>query len=431
MKYIDYSIIGEKVLYEKLSNGLNVFIIRKKDYQMETARFFTDFGGKDIEFIPYNKNEFIKVPAGVAHFLEHKLFEMEDGTPAECFYKKTGSFVNAFTNYDTTCYYFSCTNSFEKNLTYLLDFVQSPYFTDENIEKERGIILEEAKSYLDNPNRVFYERIMENLFHNIPYNKKVIGSLDDIKNISKEDINNCYNTFYHPSNMTLLVVTNKKEEDILKIIKDNQDKKDFKKINDVVKKEYDEPLSVKREMDIINYNVNEKRICYALKLDLKSFKDNRSKIIDSIGIYLDYLVGDLSTFNLELKKKRIITSNMDVGINVFSDFVIVKIMSFVNDENKFISLLEEKLKSKEEISEKDFTMLKKSIISSVYYRLDKVDGVMNFFYSEYINYKELNPENLKEEKELNYSDFSDIIKKIDINNKSITIMKRENENEKE
>ena len=139
----------------------------------------------------------------------------------------------------------------------------------------------------------------------------------------------------------------------------------------------------------------------------------------------------MSTFNLELKKKRIITSNIDVGINVFSDFVIVKIMSFVNDENKFISLLEEKLKSKEEISEKDFNMLKKSIISSVYYRLDKVDGVMNFFYSEYINYKELNPENLKEEKELNYSDFSDIIKKIDINNKSITIMKRENENEKE
>ena len=146
MKYIDFSVIGEKVLYEKLDNGLDVYIIRKEDYQTETARFFTNFGGKDIEFVPIGEKEFTKVPAGIAHFLEHKLFEEESGVPADEFYKKTGSYVNAFTNYNTTCYYFVCTNSFEKNLTYLLDFVQKPYFTDENVEKERGIILAEAKN---------------------------------------------------------------------------------------------------------------------------------------------------------------------------------------------------------------------------------------------------------------------------------------------
>lgn len=424
MKWLDFSVIGEKVLFDKLENGLEVYIIRKKDFNTETARFFTNFGGKDIEFIPYGEKEYKKVPAGIAHFLEHKLFEQKDGEPAEEFFKKSGSYVNAFTNYSTTCYYFVSTKNFENNLNYLLDFVQSPFFTEKNVEKERGIIIEEAKSYLDNPNRVFNEQIMSNLFNEVPYYNKVVGSIDDIKSIKKEDIYVCYNTFYHPSNMKLLVVTNKKEEDILNLIKENQKQKIFSKPFNIKRKKYNEPLKVKKEYDVLNYNVNEKRICYAFKMDFKMFKEEKAKVIDSIGIYLDYLIGDLSEFNLKLKKEKIITSNISISINVLSGIVIVKIYSFVNDEEKFIKLLDDKLNTKEKIEEKDFSLLKKAIISSLYYKLDNVSGIMNFFYDEYSCYKEINQKNILLEKNLSYEDFNKIVNKINIDNKSITIMKR-------
>ena len=144
MRYIDLDIVNEKILYDKLDNGLDVYIIRKKDFNLNFASFITKFGGIDIEFIPINEKEYVKMPAGIAHFLEHKLFEQEKDPQVHEFYKKSGTYVNAMTGYKRTKYIFKGPSNFKENLEYLLDFVQSPYFTDENIEKEKGIIIEEA-----------------------------------------------------------------------------------------------------------------------------------------------------------------------------------------------------------------------------------------------------------------------------------------------
>ena len=150
MKIINLDIVDEKLVYEKLENGLEIYIIRKRNFNSSFASFITKFGGLDIEFIPINENKFVKMPSGIAHFLEHKLFEVESGLSVHDFYKKSGSYVNAMTNYRRTKYYFNGTKNFMANLELLLDFVQKPYFTDENIEKEKGIILEEAYMCMDN-----------------------------------------------------------------------------------------------------------------------------------------------------------------------------------------------------------------------------------------------------------------------------------------
>ena len=137
MKIINLEKVNEKLYYERLNNGLEVYILQKKDFYMGTARFVTKFGGLDLEFVPINEEKMVKMPSGIAHFLEHKLFEQKDGLSVDDFYKKSGSYINAFTNYEKTCYHFSCNNNFKENLIFLLDFVQSPYFTDKNVEKRK------------------------------------------------------------------------------------------------------------------------------------------------------------------------------------------------------------------------------------------------------------------------------------------------------
>ena len=249
MKTINLKIVNEKLFYEKLDNGLDVYIIKKDNFHSSFATFLTKFGGKDIEFIPINENNMVKMPSGIAHFLEHKLFEQETGESVHEFYKKSGTYVNAMTGYKSTKYIFKGPKNFKENLNYLLDFVQSPYFTDKNVEKEKGIILEEARMDLDSPYRLFSETVLKNLFTSSLYEHTIIGSMDDIKSITKENLYRCYNSFYHPNNMALLIVTNEDENDVLELVKNNQNKKSFKKDFNIIKKEYEESEKVRKKKE--------------------------------------------------------------------------------------------------------------------------------------------------------------------------------------
>ena len=424
MKYINFKEIDEKVLYEKLDNELEVYILRKKNFNSETARFFTNFGGLDTEFTPINETKEVKMPSGIAHFLEHKLFEDPSGISAEEYYSKTGAYVNAFTNYTTTCYYFVSTNNFEDNLNYLLDFVQTPHFTDENVEKEKGIILEEAKMCLDNPSRLFSESILSNLFTDIPYNNKIVGTLDDIKKITKEDLYTCYNTFYNPSNMKLFIVTNKKEEDVLKLVKDNQRKKTFIKENSIKRKIYNEKDNVKKDYYEFKGKINENRICYGLKIRKDNFSYSLEEVINSISMYFDFLIGSLSDFNLELKKNKIVNGNISFNLENIDNYIIVKIYAFTNKKDEFISLLEDKFKHPN-LNEKDFNNLKKIMKSSIFYNLNTVAGTMDFLYNEYMFFKDLSEETLTKELNLSYKVYKNIINEIYYDNKSVTYITKE------
>ena len=427
MKTINLKIVNEKLFYEKLDNGLDVYIIKKDNFHSSFATFLTKFGGKDIEFIPINENNMVKMPSGIAHFLEHKLFEQETGESVHEFYKKSGTYVNAMTGYKSTKYIFKGPKNFKENLNYLLDFVQSPYFTDKNVEKEKGIILEEARMDLDSPYRLFSETVLKNLFTSSLYEHTIIGSMDDIKSITKENLYRCYNSFYHPNNMALLIVTNEDENDVLELVKNNQNKKSFKKDFKIIKKEYEESEKVRKKKEVIYSNVNETRVSYSLKFKLSDFNVSKIEVMDYFSIYFDIVVGYLSKFNLKLKEDKIIKKDIDFNIMTEKvkneEFIIFTFSAFSEKTQKFVSLLKEQL-LKKNYSEELFNLYKKSIISDFNYQFDSVNGIMNFLVSEYEYYGKVSNDIINAESNLNYKTFKEVTNKINIDNYSVVIMKK-------
>lgn len=216
-----YEQIDETVYSEKLENGLNVFIIPKRGFQKTFVTYTTAFGSLDFRFKPHDQNSFVTVPDGVAHFLEHKLFEKEDGDVFTDFAEHDAQ-VNAFTTFDRTSYLFSATNHIEDNILRLLKMVESPYFTKATVEKEKGIIAEEIKMYQEQPGYKLMFNTLRSMYHTHPVRVDIAGSVESIYNITKDDLYRCYHTFYHPSNMVLFVVGDVIPEHILNIVQQHE-----------------------------------------------------------------------------------------------------------------------------------------------------------------------------------------------------------------
>jgi predicted Zn-dependent peptidase len=205
LKVLEFERIKEKVYIYEHSSGLKAFVIPKKGYNKIFSTFATNYGSINNTFIAPDENNETRVPDGIAHFLEHKLFEQEDGSIMDKF-SMLGADSNAYTSFTQTVYLFSCTDRFEDNFRLLLDFVQNPYLTDENVEKEKGIISQEIKMYNDNADwRVFFN-LLNALYVNHPVKIDIAGTEESIMEITKETLYKCYNTFYHPSNMIIVTV---------------------------------------------------------------------------------------------------------------------------------------------------------------------------------------------------------------------------------
>ncbi|MBP7176042.1 MAG: insulinase family protein [Thermoclostridium sp.] len=220
MKTLEFDRIREKVIQVDHPSGLKVFVIPKKGYHKVYATFATNYGSIDNTFIAPGETEQTRVPDGIAHFLEHKLFEQEDGSVMDKF-SKLGSEPNAYTDFTQTVYLFSCTDGFEENFRLLMHYVQHPYLTDENVEKEKGIIAQEIKMYQDNADwRVFFN-LLGAMYEKHPVKIDIAGTVDSISQITKETLYKCYNTFYHPSNMILVVVGDVDPDTVFKMADDN------------------------------------------------------------------------------------------------------------------------------------------------------------------------------------------------------------------
>ncbi len=197
-------ILNEQYTVTTLDNGLKIYIMEKQDFDSVYAVFGTKYGSIDNCF-NLNDGEFISVPNGIAHFLEHKLFESEDGDAFTKF-SKTGAYANAFTSFDKTCYLFSCSSLFDENLDILLDFVQNPYFTAGTVKKEQGIIGQEIRMYDDSPSWCVLFNALEAMYHNHPVKVDIAGTVESIAEIDDKLLYECYNTFYNPANMFICIV---------------------------------------------------------------------------------------------------------------------------------------------------------------------------------------------------------------------------------
>ena len=195
-------------------SGLTIYLFPKKDYNSKYAIFGTKYGSVNNAF-SLDNGQVTFVPDGIAHYLEHKLFESEDGD-AFSRYAKTGANANAYTSFDKTCYLFSCTENFDESFEILLDFVQSPYFTEETVAKEQGIIGQEIRMYDDSPEWCVMFNMLRNMYHNHPVKIDIAGTVESIAKITPDYLYQCYNTFYNLNNMVLCVAGDLTVEDILK-----------------------------------------------------------------------------------------------------------------------------------------------------------------------------------------------------------------------
>lgn len=212
MNMTRYKAVNETLYEEVLPNGLTIRVIPRPQFRKSFAVFATDYGGADQRFSL--GGEWINTPAGIAHYLEHKMFDTEDGNALNIL-AASGAQPNAFTSSDITAYYFECTDRFRANLEQLLSFVSIPYFTDESVEKERGIIGQEIGMVEDNPGFQVYIRLMRALYHHSPVNSSVAGTVESIAQITTQDLYHCHKAFYAPSNMALAVVGNVDPADVV------------------------------------------------------------------------------------------------------------------------------------------------------------------------------------------------------------------------
>ncbi len=205
MEIIENDIIKEKVYKEVLDNGLRVFLV-PKETRKKYVIWSTNFGSIDNKFYVDGEEEMVSVPDGIAHYCEHKLFEQENGTNSLDTLTALGVEANAYTTNDHTAYLFECTENFDEALDEFMDYVQNPYFTDENIEKERGIISQEIMMYDDYPDWKLYMNLMKALYRNNEINIDTAGTVQTIQDIDKENLYKIYNTFYVPDNMIIICV---------------------------------------------------------------------------------------------------------------------------------------------------------------------------------------------------------------------------------
>ena len=207
-----YERIGEEVFRATLPNGLPVYIVPKKGFSRKYALFATRYGGMDMRF--EKDGQWLDTPAGIAHYLEHKMFDTEEGNALQEL-AKNGAEPNAFTSNAITCYYFDATEKFYESLEILLSFVSVPYFTDESVQKEQGIIAQEIGMIEDNPEWQVYKRLMQALYHTSPARTSVAGSVESIRQITAQTLYDCHRAFYTPANMCLVVVGDVKPERII------------------------------------------------------------------------------------------------------------------------------------------------------------------------------------------------------------------------
>ena len=214
MEVKTYPALGERVIWDKLPNGLPIAVVPRPGFTKKLCYFVTDFGAIHTEFTldgkPYT------VPAGVAHYLEHKMFDLP-GRDVSAEFAALGAIPNAFTSYDVTAYYFSCTENFDKCLDLLLEFVSTPYFTEETVQKEQGIIGQEIDMNRDNPDSRIFEMLMENMYESHPIRVPILGTRETIARITPETLTACHNAFYRPDNMLLCVVGDVNPEEVARI----------------------------------------------------------------------------------------------------------------------------------------------------------------------------------------------------------------------
>ncbi len=374
--------LGETLYFGTHESGLDVFVLPKKGFSKKYAIYAVKYGSIDTSYSIGGKE--INDPMGIAHFLEHKLFELPGGGNAFDLFSKTGGNANAFTSHDMTGYLFSCSDYFSENLDILLSYVNDPYFTVENVAKEQGIIAQEIKMYDDDPEWRLFNNALEALYFENPVRNDIAGTVESISHITKDFLYQIYNTFYHPENMVLFVAGDVDPEEVARLVDKNVQKRDQGFL--VERKLYREPDCVKQKRIVKEMSVSQPSFILGFKENHVGFtgKELLRKNMET-GLLLKMMFSQSAPLYNELYQKGLINDTFGFDcLNSDSYFA-----TFVNGEAKDIDrTVEAILNGIEQVKQKGFQKgeierYKKASLGRQIRAYDSIEAVANNFASNY------------------------------------------------
>lgn len=424
MEKIKYAQVEDILYHETLKNGLEVFLIPNKNVKNFYMTFSVKFGSLYTEFKKDMSTSYTKIPDGVAHFLEHLTFKMPDGDATD-YFANLGSEANAYTSFKVTCYEVFGYDNFKENLNYLLDFVQTPCYTTKMIEAEKGIITEEVKMCEDNPLALLSYSLYKSLFAKYKYSSFVCGNVKDVKSTTLKNIEDAYNTFYHPSNMFVIITGNFNYEEALAIMEENQAKKKFGKKSDIKIKKVKEPSKVVEEYREIDANVEIEKVNIGLKIPLSNFaKLNISDIERDIliNIIINSNFGRTSEIKERLVSGNIITDGIVASKYITDDYLVIELASETPYPERYISIMKEKLKNIT-ITKNELMRKRRVAISNYIQGFDDIEETSYNIQSDIINYGKVMTDIYDIYNNLDYNKALEVAKKINDKNMAIVVLK--------
>lgn len=382
MQIIENSKIKEKAYVEKLVNGLTVILVPKENTNKKSVIYGVKYGSIDHKFIDPNTKELKEVPDGVAHFLEHKMFEQENGTNSLDVLSSLGVDANAYTTNDHTAYLINATNHFEEAFDELLDYVQHPYFTKDNVEKEKGIIGQEIMMYEDDASSKVYLNLLKCLYEVNPVNIDIAGTVESIQKIDENILYDCYHTFYHPSNMALVVCGNFNPIELLEKIKEKIISKPTQR---EIKRIYPE------EKETVFQDKIEEKMNVSNPIFVIGIKDRpvpaKEKIVKTIviEILLQILLGSSSELYQELYEKGEILSDISFDYEFSDEYSHIMMAGQSKDPIKILEKLQnqiEKIKQSK-IDETYFKRIKKKIYGGYITDYNSTEDIARIFLTDY------------------------------------------------
>ncbi|MGU3469568.1 EF-P 5-aminopentanol modification-associated protein YfmH [Paenibacillus sp. D51F] len=380
MQKLSYPGVEETLYYEQLPNGLQVYVLPKEGFQKTYATFSTRYGSVDNHF-GIGDGPLARVPDGIAHFLEHKMFEEPTGDIFATFASQ-GASANAFTSFDRTVYLFSATEQIEANLTTLINFVQNPYFTDQNVDKEKGIIAQEINMYSDNPDWRVYYGLIEALYQVHPVHIDIAGTVESIYKIDKEMLYRCYETFYHPSNMLLFIVGGVDAEKVFELVRSNQAAKTYEPLGEIKRFFEPEPQGVNTPRKAIQLQVSLPKCLFGFKekangLDSAALlrRDVTTKLM------LETLLGSSSPTYQQLYDDNLISDSFGYEYNCSTDYGFSIIGGDTKDPDALVARVKEAVTSMQQsgLDAEAFERTKRKRIGSYLRMLNSPESIAGEF----------------------------------------------------
>ena len=424
MKKINLKGLDLVAYTETLSNGLDVIFVpfeKKSNYYISYA---TRFGSEITSFTPAGEKKSIKVPDGIAHFLEHKMFEQESGEDPFAYFSKSGTGANASTSYDNTQYICYGTKNFIDNLRYLIQYVNAPYYTDENVEKEKGIIAEELKMYADLPDVQLETKLRENVYHVHPRRVDIGGTVDEIYKITKEDLYLCYHNFYSPNNMFILVVGKFPMEEAMSVIHQELDTRENLEKAEITT--IKEKKSVRKKEDSFVGNIQVPKIAVGLKVPIADLGEYEDLELDLyLTMFTTMLFGSSSLFRERARNEKLLNNFYSDWDNT-EQYKTYMILSSTNHPESLVQEIKKEL-SNHELDEAMFDRMKKVWIANEVKMADYIDSTVNNVFDDMIRYHKVIPNKVDMIRKMNMKTLEKIVSKIDFDNLSVVIMNAQEE----